>query len=45
MITSIHLQGTWQFFADEDKKYSSPPEVFSDTVQLPGTTATNHKGN
>ena len=45
MITSINLQGTWQFFADEDKKYSNPPIAFADTVQLPGTTATNHKGN
>ncbi|MBR1554540.1 MAG: beta-glucuronidase, partial [Oscillospiraceae bacterium] len=45
MITSINPQGTWQFFADEDKKYSAPPEVFADTIQLSGTTATNHKGN
>lgn len=44
MITSINLQGTWQFFADEEKNYSAPPEIFSDTVQLPGTTATNQKG-
>ncbi len=45
MITSIDLQGTWQFFADEDMQYSRPPEVFADTVQLPGTTATNQKGS
>ena len=45
MMTRINLAGNWLFFPDEEKHYSAPPEQFTDEITLPGTTATNHKGN
>ena len=47
MIHTIPLGGMWHFYADEEKHYTGfLPEgrLFTDTVTLPGTTATNGKG-
>lgn len=39
----ISLQGTWQFSLDPDSN-KSQISVLEDSIQLPGTTDTNHKG-
>ena len=47
MLGTIRLDGQWQFYADEEQKYTGflPENVcFTDTVKLPGTTAQNKKG-
>ena len=44
MIQRIDLSGTWEFLADQEKQYTAPPERFSDTIPLPGTTAQAKKG-
>ena len=47
MQYQIRLDGQWQFYADEEKKYTGfPPELsaFHDTIHLPGTTAQEKKG-
>ena len=47
MQYQIRLDGQWQFYADEEKKYTGfPPELsaFHDTIHLPGTTAQAEKG-
>jgi len=40
----IDLSGTWQFALDPDKKVTAT-QPMTETVQLPGTTDTNKKGN
>ena len=40
----IDLSGTWQFALDNERNLS-PNHPFTDTIQLPGTTDTNRKGN
>ena len=47
MLNTIRLDGQWQFYADEEQKYTGflPEQAcFTDTVKLPGTTAQNKKG-
>ena len=40
----IDLSGTWQFALDPDRKVTAT-QPLTETVQLPGTTDTNKKGN
>ena len=40
----IDLSGTWQFALDE-QGVLSPDQQLSDSIQLPGTTDTNHRGH
>ena len=40
----IDLSGTWQFATDE-QRLVHPDYLFTETVQLPGTTDTNRKGH
>lgn len=40
----ISLAGTWQFATDE-RQLVHPDYLFTETVQLPGTTDTNRKGH
>ena len=41
---TIDLSGTWQFTLDRQKQVQ-PDNVMTETVQLPGTTDTNKKGD
>lgn len=41
---TIDLSGTWQFALDRQKQVQ-PDNVMTETVQLPGTTDTNKKGD
>ncbi|MEE5994195.1 MAG: sugar-binding domain-containing protein [Oscillospiraceae bacterium] len=47
MIQSIGLDGKWLFLADQEKRYTGffpDRSAFQDTIQLPATTAQEHKG-
>ncbi|MBR3630382.1 MAG: beta-glucuronidase [Oscillospiraceae bacterium] len=47
MLKTIHLDGDWRFFADEDEHYTGylpPASAYPALVRLPGTTAQNKIG-
>ncbi len=47
MLEKLQLDGEWAFLADEAERFAGfapAAEDFADTIQLPGTTAQNHKG-
>ena len=43
-VTTIDLSGTWQFSLDSQGKMG-PDSQMTETIQLPGTTDTNQKGD
>lgn len=43
-IDVINLAGTWQFELDREASFS-PVKATTDSITLPGTTDTNHKGD